>query len=327
MSGGAFPHAYAPPSLCFAEGEGEGDPGVGAAAAGAGGDVLGSGGTAGTSGTGAAGDPPGLSSLADGGSDPPAPPNWPEDWRERLAGNNDGFGKLLKRFASPENFARSYTELRQKVSAPPTLPTLPENPTEEQVAEYRKAIGIPETPDGYGIKFDESLGATEADNEMLQGFLAHMHGQHIPPAHAQAAFGWYQQWAAEQRDKQVATAQRERARITNELRKEYGGEYKRNLGLADEFLTAYPGIAKYVNPNSPDLEFTRDIIALARATAPEDALYSGDSDAGGKGLDEQIQELRTKSITGRLTDAEDAKYNRLLQARMARDAKKQNRAA
>lgn len=270
----------------------------------------------------------GLASLADEGGEVSAPANWPDDWRERLAGKNDGFGKLLKRFASPENFAKSYTELRQKVTAPPSTPSLPEGATEEQIAEYRQAIGIPETPDGYGVAFAPEVGADENLNAMLQGFLAHAHARNLPPAAVKAAVEWQQQQIIQQREEAAAAAARERARVASELRKEYGAaDYKRNLALADEFLEGRPGLAKLVRADNPDLELVRDIVALALDTAPEDRVFEGDSAAGGKSLDDQIEELTQKSIRGKLNKTEDEKYNRLLAARLKRDERKQSRAA
>jgi hypothetical protein len=285
-------------------------------------------GAAGAPGTGGDTGATGLSTLAaDTSGDLTAPASWPDDWRERWAGGDEKELARLKRFASPENVYKAAREVERKFSATRPPPTLPENPTEEQVAEYRKAIGIPEKPEDYGIAFDASLKPTDADKEMLNGFLSHMHGRNIPPAVAKEAFNWYQQSAIQQREALEATAQRERARVTTELRKEYGAEYKKNLALADEWLAAHPGVAKYVRPDNPDLEFVKDIIKLARDSAPEEVLFSGDGDAGGKSLDEQLDELTQKSIRGKLSSSEKAKYDQLTAAAVKREERARGRAA
>ena len=110
------------------------------------------------------------------------PVPWREDWREALAGKDEKELARLKRFASIENLHKSYREMEKRLSAARAVPTLPENATEEQVAEYRKAIGVPETPEGYGLKFADELKPTETDNELLNGFASHMHGRNQTPA-------------------------------------------------------------------------------------------------------------------------------------------------
>jgi hypothetical protein len=270
----------------------------------------------------------GLGSLAeDAGGEPAAPADWPTDWRERLAGKDDGFGKLLKRFTSPENFAKAYTGLQKKLSTAPTVPTLPENATEEQVAEYRKAIGVPETPDGYGVAFAPEVQADDRLNTMLQSYLSFAHERNLPPSAVKAAVEWQQGEIIRQREEQTAAAARERARVQQELRREYGADFKRNLGLADEFLDAHPGLKKYVRGDSPDLELVRDIVALALDAAPEDRLMDGDGDSGGRSLDEQVAELSNKSIRGKLTPAEDAKLNHLIGLQLRRNERTQSNAA
>ena len=271
-----------------------------------------------------------LASLADDGGTVAAPADWPEDWRERLAGGDDASMALLKRIGTPGDLFKKVLAQEQTIrrGAHKAAPTLPENATEEQVAEYRKAVGVPEAPDGYGVQFAPELQADDRLKEMLGSFLGYAHERNLPPAAVKAAVEWQQGEILRQREEQAATAARERARVTAELRKEYGADYKRNLALADEFLAARPGLAKLVRADNPDLELVRDIIALARDTAPEDVLYSGDAETGGKSLEVQKDELVAKSIRGKLTPAEDTKLNRLFEMIDARNARRQrNRAA
>lgn len=268
-----------------------------------------------------------LTALGDDGVTVTTPSDWPDDWRDRFAGKDEGFGKLLKRFTSPENFAKAYTGLQKKLSSAPAALTPPDkDATEEQVAEYRKAIGVPETPEGYEVKI-EGVPLGDVDKTILAGVLAGAHAQHIPAAHVKAMVGAWAEQAARAQEEQVAAAQRSKAQVQNELRREYGADFKRNLGLGQEFLEAHPGIAKFVRPDAPDIELLRDIIALARDSADEEALYGGDGAGGGKSMDDRIVELRTKSVTGKLTKAEDAEYMRLLDGREKRNAKQRTRAA
>lgn len=271
----------------------------------------------------------GLGALADdGASEPATPADWPTDWRDRMAGNNDGFSRLLKRFASPENFARSYTELQKKLAAGVQPPGLPDGATEEQVAEYRKAIGIPETPEGYGVEFSSELKGDENLNAALQSYLKFAHERNLPPPAVKAATEWYQGEILRQRSEQDAAAVRAAYEVKSQLQREYGADFKRNQTLALEWLEGYPGIKRAIEmmPKA-DIEVTRDLVKLVLENTPEDRLFSGDGDSGGKSLEAQRDELTQKSIRGKLTPEEDAKYNRIIGAINTRNERRQRSAA
>ena len=267
-----------------------------------------------------------LSGLAEGDDSgaAAAPAGWPDNWREMLAGEDPAALRALKRYGSVSGLWQKVVNQEKLISAGAhKVPAaLPEDATPEEVAAYRKAHGIPEAPEGYGIAFNPDLKPSEADTALLNGFLTDMHGRNVPPGAAKAAFEWYQSQMVRTREEQAAEAARARHHVTTELRKEFGADYKRNLALADEFLGAHPGIAKLIDPARPDLDIVRDIVSLARAGADEEALYGGDGFGGGKSIDDQIKELLDKSVSGTMTRAEDARLTQLYEARVARDTKR-----
>ena len=59
---------------------------------------------------------------------------------------------------------------------------LPENPTEEQLADYREANGVPESPDKYELSLDEGLVLGDEDNRILEGVYKVAHESNIPAA-------------------------------------------------------------------------------------------------------------------------------------------------
>lgn len=249
------------------------------------------------------------------------PQNWPDDWRDRMAGGDEGFSKLLKRFASPENFAKAYTGLQKKLGTAQQAPTLGDNPSAEEVAAYRKAMGIPEAPDGYALAFPEGVTPSEADTEQLGAFAKFMHDRHIPPAAVKAAFAWYNHSRALAVEAQAAAANEARIEAHIELRKEYGADLKRNLGLADELLEEFPGLAGLIDPARPNAAVVRDLVRLARERADEEALIGGDGQGGGKSLEDEKAELLAKQFAGKLSKADDARLNQIFEALAAKDAR------
>jgi hypothetical protein len=92
--------------------------------------------------------------LADGGEvltgDPPPAGDWPDDWRDKLAGGDKETQALLKRFGSPAAVARALKDTRAQVSKG-AVAALPEDATEEDKAAWRKARGVPDKPEAYDL--------------------------------------------------------------------------------------------------------------------------------------------------------------------------------
>ena len=295
-----------------------------------GGDGGGVAGDAGGNAGAGAGDDKSLAGLAAGADDKGgAPASWPENWRELLAGDNQAALRELKRYGSVGGLWQKIENQNKLISqgAHKIAPALAEDASPEEVAAYRKAAGIPEAPDGYGIRFAPEFKASDGDNAALQAWLGHAHSKHMTPAAAKAGVEWYQAQAIAAREAEAAAAHEARIEAQVELRKEFGPELKRNLQLADEFLDKYPGLAAIVDVNRPNPAVLKDIIGLAREFADEEALYGGDGAGGGKSIDDEIAALKDKSFAGKLSQAEDARYNDLIAARMRRDQRRTSRAA
>ncbi|MFK7944566.1 MAG: hypothetical protein AB8B85_16855, partial [Paracoccaceae bacterium] len=137
---------------------------------------------------------PDTKTLGDGGADDKpvaAPADWPEDWRTKLAGDDEKLQKRLDRMSSPADVLKSWRALEQKQSTGEMKATLPENATDEQVAEYREANGIPAEPKGYLDKLPDGLVIGENDEEIVNGFLDKAHGMNADPEFVGQAIDWF----------------------------------------------------------------------------------------------------------------------------------------
>lgn len=79
------------------------------------------------------------------------------DWRAMLAGEDAKSLETLSRFKEPGEFLKSHNELRAKLSERQAPPRLADDATPEQIAEYRKGLGLPEI--GKDAKGDDFLKA------------------------------------------------------------------------------------------------------------------------------------------------------------------------
>jgi len=309
--------------------EGDGNPGGGGDAAG--GNEGGAGGAA------AGNESTALTPGAEAGAETTETGSWREDWRESLAGGDEAALRQLKRFASPENFAKSYRELQKRLTT--GAPALTEDATPEEIAAYDKQIGVPDKPEGYKLSFPQEMGATEADTATLAAFQEHMKAAHVPPSAAKAAFDFYMKRMQETRAEFGSAAQEANLNSIAELRGEWKGrEFTRNTGLAKEFLGKHfegseDALEQVLNARLPNgvsignyAPFVKGIVAMARAYADDEALIGGDGAGGGKSIADEIADLVKKSATTKLSKSEDARLDELYAARLRAEERGQRAA-
>ena len=155
-----------------------------------------------------------------------------QDWRDRWAGDDEKFRKHLDIFSTEADAAKSYMELRKLNSKKREIPTLGEDATEEQVAQYRKDMGVPDSHEGYEITAEFS----DADKPLVDMYLQEMNLDHATPAEANKALNAYsriQQRIQEQVQQSTREALQQQEK---ELRVKFGGDYENNLNLNRNFL-------------------------------------------------------------------------------------------
>jgi hypothetical protein len=172
---------------------------------------------------------------------------WPEDWRNRLAGEDTKTLQRLGRFDSPEAIWKSMRSLETKLSSGEYIPKLGENPTEEEVSAYRKANGIPDDVKGYGID--------TGNDEVMGSFLETALKSNMPPQYVKGAIEWYnglqQQLETQQADLDTQT----KTASEDALRSEWGGEYRGNMVAIRNHLNGAFGeefASQLMNARTPD---------------------------------------------------------------------------
>jgi hypothetical protein len=230
----------------------------------------------------------------------PAASTWPEDWRERWAGKDEKFLGTLKRYASPENVAKAYGALRQQLHNGELIKRLPEGASEEQVKAWRDEMGLPPDPTGYKLPTVSGHEWTDADKPMVEAFLAEAHGANFNQAQVDKALGWY---AAQQQavlENQFQTDTQARQQLEDDLRMEWGPEFRSNIGLMRRYLEADipDGGAAIVSARLEDGSrlidqpwFAKWITELARDRHGDAAFVSGDGSAAVEGEIEKLEAL------------------------------------
>jgi hypothetical protein len=183
---------------------------------------------------------------------PPADPaepdakagNWPDDWREQYAGQDEKLLKRLQRYASPKAALDALVSAQDKIRSGALKAVLPDNPSEEQLKQWREENGIPEKPSEYDVNLPDGLVIGEQDKPLVDGFLEAAHKAHMQPAQVKQALSWY---FSEQERLINEVAQRDneaRQAAEDELRQEWGGEFRQNINLVSGLLDGAPAGVK-----------------------------------------------------------------------------------
>lgn len=184
----------------------------------------------------------GESLLTDKGEDKPvaAPADFPEDWRQKLAGDDEKAMKRLERFKSPQDVFKAYRALEAKMSSGEVKSTLPDDASEEEVAAYRKENGIPEKPEGYLESLPSGVVVGDDDKEMVNSFLEKVHAKNASPEFVSEALDWYYSTQEETIAQQAEADKQRRQEAEEELRSEWGAEYRSNINSIKSFLESAP---------------------------------------------------------------------------------------
>jgi len=112
----------------------------------------------------------------------------PDDWRTQLV---DSMGlddegkasavKMLERVTDLKSLGKNYFEAQNKIRSGLAQNTnvLADDATPEQVAEWREANGVPETPEGYELALDDGLVLGEEDNRIMGEVFKAAHGMNL----------------------------------------------------------------------------------------------------------------------------------------------------
>ena len=174
--------------------------------------------------------------------------DWPETWRERMAGMTEKDGKWtggdekllkrLQRMASPLDTGKTLREQDVALSKR-AVPGLPKDATPEQVAAYREALGIPEKPDGYDVsKLPSGIVIGEADKPLVSKFLERMHAEHATPNVVKAALDSYYAIKEEEHTAWVEHQEAVHAETTQALQQEWGQRYLPTVNSISNFMVS-----------------------------------------------------------------------------------------
>jgi hypothetical protein len=270
----------------------------------------------------------------------PDPPKgyWPEDWKERYvdkltdkAGkplDDAGKEKMMKRlarYASPRAAMDAMINAQNKISAGDMTKIPGKDASPEEIAQYRKDMGIPEEAKDYDLTLSDGLVIGEDDKESVNSFLEIAHAGNYTQEQVSAGLSWYYKSQEDALAARFEADKTHKAAVEEELREEWGAEYRSNVNLMANYLgTDFDeGVAELITgarladgtplANHPGI--LRGFVAKARAANPMGALVPG---SGTKQHDQMVAEIETlekKMEEGALKGKDQERYLKLVSMR------------
>jgi hypothetical protein len=156
---------------------------------------------------------------------------WPEDWRKEFAGDDEKAIKRFERYASPRDVANALLAAQNKIRSGELTTKLSDNPSDDELAEWRKDNGIPEKADAYEVSIGEGVVIGDEDKPLVDAFLKRAHDSNMTNDQANAALGTY--FEMKQQEMEARNDADHQAQLSgeDELRAEWGNEFRRNINV------------------------------------------------------------------------------------------------
>ena len=171
-----------------------------------------------------------------------APVDWPDDWREKMAGTDEKFLKRLQRMKSPNDVAQwgKNAEKQWKQGADPD--PFPKEGTDEEKSAWRKTRNVPNEPGEYLKDFSlpDGLVIGENDKPIVDDYLSTAHQMNLPPEVVRQNLEWYFKMRDGEIQKRTEKDVQDKSTIVETLRAEMGSDFKKYLGAAYELLESAP---------------------------------------------------------------------------------------
>ena len=222
--------------------------------------------------------------------------------RRSLAGDDEGFLKQLNRYRSADAIGKAFRDAKLAAQQKQKPLSLADGASEDDIAAYREAVGIPEDAKDYPVSFSEDYEPSEVDGEFLGSFKSRLHEANIDPRAGKVAMEWYEDTAREMRQAMDLAMAKQSKETQTILRGEYGAEFDGNMMAANELLKTHMGEEGRDEMLSMRLMdgtrlqdhpgFVRMMVQLGTDYYGSNAIMTGDVESTAKTVDEKIEDLK-----------------------------------
>lgn len=225
---------------------------------------------------------------------------WNDAIREQIADGDADMLKLLKRYGSLKTMAKALKSAQATISSGKLQQAAPDPKDEKATAEWRKSQGIPDDPSGYKLPETVTKRMTDEDKPLISSFTEWAHAKGARPDVVEIASEWYFDSLEKIESERIGADKEAAEQAEEELRLDWGKEYKGNLTLASRFVETIPGVGKnWAEARMPDGRRLGDNPAFmawasdqGRAAFGDSVFASSDSEKAHMGRRAEIEKIR-----------------------------------
>ena len=236
---------------------------------------------------------------------PPADPaeakgDWPEDWRSKYS-TDPKIIKRLERYASPKAALDALFAAQTRISSGELKSALKPDATPEEKGRWREENGIPATPAEYDTTLPNGMVLGDADKVLVDEFLTKAHDSNMHPSQVKETLSWFFDRQEQARVAQDARDLEAEMAGVDELRAEFGPDYRRNVAMAKELLAGAPGgVADRLlggrmadgTPIGSDPNVIRWLVGLQRELNPVGTVVPGAGTNAVQAVETEISNMR-----------------------------------
>lgn len=178
-----------------------------------------------------------------------APTTPSTDWRDALGIKDKKLKDSLGKFTSGDAFVQSYNHVAGKLKSAIFVPG--EGAADEDVAKFRKSLGVPEAPEGYleAIQASEGKEYDEGDMAIIEEFAEVAYENNIPAPAFNAFMAKLSERASGLRQSVADQIEDAREAAEEELAKKWGNDFDKNVQLSTRAAKAHGGdpFIKFLN--------------------------------------------------------------------------------
>jgi hypothetical protein len=244
---------------------------------------------------------------------------WPENWREIGSKGDAKRQAQLARYGSVEATIDALFAAQDRIRSGELKPVLGKNASADEVKEWREAHGIPASADKYDLGKDVKIA--DVDKPFMDVLFKAAHDSNQTPAQLAATIKTFQSV----RDAAFAAqSDADKAKQTDaeeNLRAEWGPEYRRNVNLIGGLLdgnasaklkeSILGGRLADGTPIGSSPEAMRMLLSLALIQNPTGTVVPGGGGENGEGIKTELEKLQKLPAKGK-TEAQSQRERDLI---------------
>ena len=183
-----------------------------------------------------------------------------DGWANNLPEDSAAYKDTLSKYKSVPDMAKALANANALIGKKLGVPNEKSSP--EEVAAFRRSLGVPDTIDEYKFAPDALPEGMTWDDNNVKNYAEIAHKHNIPPAAMKALVTEHAKMEHFKMQGMQAQIEKQHVEAVNTLKKEWGGEFEKNIGLAKQAAK----IAG-VNANSQgfaDPEVVRGFVRMAQ---------------------------------------------------------------